>query len=561
MVIFRMGYRRTGYWMVLAVAGLIAACGTTNPIAPSEGHLYTESVDQSTTTTDGSASEPVDIPEPVTTAPYLPEPTPQIPQETYTVVVNQVPVRELLFALARDARLNIDIVGDIEGRITLNAIDQTLLKILDRIALQAAIRYEVGDDYLIISADQPYLQSYAINYLNMSRRSVSRVDLATQVGSISLGVDGGGGAGTNNSQTQVENTSENRFWDSLVGNIQNILGIESNNNQAEIDNKVIVNRETGVISVRGTRRQHAEVQAFVDQIMSSARRQVLIEATVVEITLSDRYQAGVDWRVLTNDPDGFSISQSFTGGPAASANVAAPNFLVSYADPTAGIGNVLATLKLLDQFGDVQILSSPKIIALNNQSAVLKVVDNRVYFTVSVERERTTNGVAGVDSFETTVHTVPVGFVMNLTPFISEEDEIILNVRPTISRILGFVNDPNPALANASTPVVNRIPEIQVREMESLLRVDSGQVAIIGGLMQDRIDKSSSGVPGLSNLPLVGKAFSYEDNQIVKTELLVFLRPTVINNASLDGDLKAFKKYLPNQQQLIEQNRPSTEVN
>ena len=550
-------------WFVLVALLGLQACGTPSPIQTSDGHLYSD--DRAEAETAGASTVPA-IPEPVTSAPYLPAPKPQAPQETYTVVVNQVPVRELLFALSRDAKLNIDIIGDIDGRITLNAIDQTLLKILDRIALQAAIRYEVGDDYLIIAADKPYLQSYNIDYLNISRSATSRVDLATQVGSISLELDGqgGGGGGTNNSQTQVQNSSDNQFWNTLVGNIRSILGLAGSADQGAASNNVIVHRESGIISVRATRRQHAEVRAFVDEIMASARRQVLIEATVVEITLSDTYQAGVDWSVLSNDPDGFDIAQSFTGGPSASANTASPNFLVSYVDPTAGIGNVLATLKVLDQFGDVQILSSPKIIALNNQVAVLKVVDNRVYFTVDVERQ-TSNSANNNDivTFETQVRTVPVGFVMNLTPFINADDEVILNVRPTISRILGFVNDPNPDLA--AVDVVNQIPEIQVREMESLLRVQSGSVAIIGGLMQDKIDRKSSGVPGLSSIPLVGKAFSYQNDEVVKTELLVFLRPTVVENASLEGDLSAFRRYLPNQQALEEERRksslPNSEVN
>lgn len=460
------------------------------------------------------------------------------------MVVNRVPLRELLFALARDAALNIDIIGDTEAMITLNAIDQTLIKILDRITLQAPIRYQVSDNHLIISDDQPYLQTYAVDYLNMSRTATSRVDLATQIGSISVDIDGAtNGSGSNNSQTQIHNSSSNLFWDSLVNNIAQMLGTPGNADTADDTNAVIVHRESGLISVRATRRQHTELQGFIDRIMSSARRQALIEATVVEITLSDRYQAGVDWQVLSDDSGGFSLAQSFTGGGAAAAGTVAPNFLLSYSDPTAGIGNVLSTLKLLNQFGDVQILSSPKIIALNNQTAVLKVVDNRVYFTLSVNPAITnTDGeITQPATRETQIHTVPVGFVMNVTPFISENHEVILNVRPSISRILGFINDPNPDLAEEG--VVNRIPEIQVREMESLLRVNSGQVAIIGGLMQDKIDKRSSGVPGLSSLPIIGKVFSYQQDEVVKTELLVFLRPTVVDNASLDSDLKTFKPY------------------
>jgi len=526
--------------LAAALALLLTACGASYKLEPSQSHLTAAPAPE-------EATPGAQIPEPVTSAPYLPEPQAQPKLETYTVVVNRVPLRELLFALARDAELNIDIVGETEGRITLNAIDQTLLRILDRIALQAPIRYELRDDYLVISADDPYLHAYQIDYLNMTRRSTSRVDLATQVGSISLDIEGGGGGGggSNNSQTQLENSSNNLFWDTLVGNVAAMLGMTG-----EVATKgsqgsgpiLVVNRETGYLSARATQRQHTEIRSFIDKIMHSARRQVLIEATVVEVALSDNYQAGIDWSVIQNDGSGLDFIQSLTGSTSAAANTAVPNALFTFNDPSSNLGRVTATLKALETFGDVRILSSPKIIAMNNQTAVLKVVDNRVYFTVDIERDERENGDEEI-TVESEIHTVPVGFVMNVTPFISEAQEVILNVRPTISRILGFVSDPNPLLAQSG--VENLIPEIQVREMESLLRVSSGQVAMIGGLMQDRVDNESTGIPLLSSLPLVGRIFSFDSEQLEKTELLVFLRPTVVENASVDGELRAFRHYLP----------------
>jgi general secretion pathway protein D len=192
----------------------------------------------------------------------------------------------------------------------------------------------------------------------------------------------------------------------------------------------------------------------------------------------------------------------------------------------------------LQQFGDVKVLSSPKIMALNNQTSVLKVVDNRIYFTI--ESETSQNQVNTITTFETEVHTVPVGFVMALIPSISEQGEVILNIRPTISRILRFVNDPNPGLQ-----VDNAIPEIQVREMESMLRLNNGQIAVIGGLMQDVISKDSDAVPGISRIPVIGEAFRYRDNQITKTELVIFLRATVVKEPSLEGDLERLRPFLP----------------
>jgi len=241
-----------------------------------------------------------------------------------------------------------------------------------------------------------------------------------------------------------------------------------------------------VVTVRARDAQHRSIKTLLDKIVISAQRQVLIEATVVEVTLNDKFESGVDWQVLNSDGESGA------------------NF-------------------------DFSHLSSPKIIAMNNQPAVLKVVDNRVYFTFEVNRLERENGDERtvVDS---TVHSVPVGLVMNVTPFISKDKEVILNVRPTISRILNFAEDPSPALAGQSQ-VRNLIPEIQVREMESLLRVQSGNVAIIGGLMQNKVDNRTTVVPGLGSVPVLGKLFSHETREIEKTELLIFLRPTVIDNS------------------------------
>jgi len=187
-------------------------------------------------------------------------------------------------------------------------------------------------------------------------------------------------------------------------------------------------------------------------------------------------------------------------------------------------------------------MSSPKIMALNNQTSILKVADNRVYFEIDA-----TSNVAGdsgivTNTFNTTVKTVPVGFVMNVTPFITAEDEVILNIRPTITKILRFVPDPNPALAAAD--VVSLIPEIQVREMESVLRVASGNTAVIGGLMQDSVDQNDSGLPGLHDAKGFGLLFGTKTRSYDKTELVIFLRPRVLDNASLDTNLQDFKKYL-----------------
>ncbi|MDZ7788246.1 MAG: pilus (MSHA type) biogenesis protein MshL [Halofilum sp. (in: g-proteobacteria)] len=523
---------------------LVAGCGVTRPPSPSEGHIEDDGGGQQADGAGATASDDT-IPDPVTNGAPLPAPSEPEEAERYTVVVNQVPVRELLFALARDADLEIDIAGDIKGNVTLNAMDETLPRLLERISYQAAIRYELEDDYLRIAADDPYLESYPVDYVNLSRKASSTVETATQITSTGFGEDGGGGgsgggsSGTNNSSTSLENESDNRFWETLERNLAGMLNVEvaDSGDQAESSRYLMINREAGYITVRATQKQHEQVQRYIDKVMESARRQVLIEATVVEVELSDQYQAGVDWSYISSSVGGLDLlEQSLTAGSLGSA----PNALATFVDTDLGGGELQATVRALETFGDVSVMSSPKIMALNNQLAILKVVDNRVYFTIDVEQtldEGVTNTV-----FDSQINTVPVGLVMTVTPYIGADDEVLLNTRPTVSRILGFVEDPNPSLADAG--VTNEVPEIQVREMESLLRVNSGQVAVIGGLMQDSIDQSERSVPLVGNLPLVGNFFSYRDDRVEKTELIIFLRPTVIDQANLDGDMKRFRQYL-----------------
>ena len=461
-------------------------------------------------------------------APFLPPPVAAPSTEKYTVVVHEVPVKELLFALARDAAVNVDVDPGIDGIVTLNAIDQTLPQILDRIARQVDMRYEIRDRNLLVMPDRPYFRSYTVDYVNLSRDSTGTINVATQIATTGSGEigeggggGGGGGAGNNNSTTAITNTANNRFWLTLTRNIQALVGETASGSAQDlpVTGAVVPNPEAGLINVRATAKQHEAVQSFIDRVMANVQRQVLIEATVVEVTLSDQYQQGIDWRVLHKPgEDGFDAFQFLTGnlGPAAAAFAqgggsppagilgVANSFLLSYSD-TDDSKRIDVVVQLLRQFGDLQVLSSPRIMALSNQPAVLKVVENVVYFEVDVEPGVATGNTQSIPAVETTAKTVPVGLVMTVTPQVNENQSVTLNMRPTISSITRFVNDPSPDLAAANP--VNPVPQIQVRELESVLKVNNGQIAVLGGLIQDSTRQDSNRVPLLSDLPVFGDAF------------------------------------------------------
>lgn len=554
-------------------------------------------------------------------APPLPKPPrPSVRQELYSVVMSNVNVQDLLFALARDAKLNVDIHPSITGTVTMNVHDQTLTEILDRVARQVDLRYEMEGKNLSIGPDSPYLKHYRVDYPNIQRDSKTAISTSTNVASTGGGPGGGGGgggSGSNASTSLIENTSNNRFWATLITNLTDLLretdkvlpegnsetvtqqataqtttGIGPNTrtttttrvaaprsseiaataalaaspNPAALNTagttvvrrstfreaaSVIAHPETGNISVRATQNQHAKVREFLDRVLTSARRQVLIEATIVEVDLSNRYQQGIDWSILqtggTNAGSGITFKPGGdsaglqTGGLVSSiATLGFKQFRLWNGDT-----DLSAMLSLLESFGTLRVLSSPKVSVLNNQSSVLKVVDNKVYFSISVTpgTPATTTAAATPATYTTNINTVPIGFLMTVVPQVSQSNEVTLNLRPTISRITGYATDPNPVLAQNN--LINRIPEVQTREMESVLRVQSGDIAILGGLMQDTRDNNSDEVPGLNRLSMLGDLFKYRNESSRKSELVIFLRPTVLVDASVDADLRDFRATLP----------------
>ena len=522
--------RRLRIGAAFVLVSLLAGC---QGIAPEPRPISSGHISEKPPPTPATSS----IPAPVQRTPFVPKPVAAAPVETYTVVVNDVPVKELLFALARDAAINVDIHPDVSGLATLNAVDQSLTQILDRVSRQLDLRYESRGDNISIRPDTPFVRIYRVDYVNLSREATTSSSVSTQIASTSTEAgEGGGGGGGNNSTTTVTSNTKYPFWDTLVESIRKLVSGSSTSVDLDAEEAVIANPSNGVLMVRATGVQHEEVQRYLDEVRASSRRQVLIEATIVEVELSDTYQAGIDWSTLASGA-ALTATQSLTGTTSA-ALATAPFFKLEYTS-----GDLNGSVTLLKQFGDTRVLSSPKIMALNNQTALLKVVQNIVYFEVTSQQSQAAVGGGVLQSSETTAQAVSVGLVMSVTPQISETDEVTLLVRPTISRVLSFVDDPNPSLVAGGVP--NRVPQIAVREMESVLRVGSGQVAVLGGLMQDENTRKSDAVPWLSNSETFGDLFTSRNNSFKKTELVIFLRPWVIQTPDVQADLKSFEPFLP----------------
>jgi MSHA biogenesis protein MshL len=585
---------------------LLAACGT-SPITPSDRHLQQPAA--------APSNNNADIPQANKRAIPLSPPKPTARIETYSVVVSNVPAQEILFALARDAKINLDISSGIQGNVSINAINQTLPQILDRLAKQVDMRYELENGTLSVMPDKPFLRTYKIDFINITRSAKSTNLTSSQISGGSSGT--AGATGGNSASTTVTSDTKNDLMESLVKNVTDIILEEdrlkfksqketSNLNKvvaqgegaaaaytgapggkgkqtgsgesgpaggasgagnetvqasgsakatvAEFEKSVSVfaNKETGVLLARATSRQHEKIQEFIDRVMTTAKRQVLIETTIVEVKLNDQYQQGINWSRALLGAQGFALSQAGSAGIGATAGA----LTISYFDPNSSYGNILASVQLLEKFGNVKVLSSPKLSVMNNQTASLKVADSKVYFSLqSTYTPPTGTSTTGTYLVTSTANSVSVGLTMSVTPQISDSDTVTINVRPSVSRIISYAKDPNPNLANpcgtgiatCNIPgIENLIPEIQTREMESIIKVESGQTAVMGGLIQESIDKNSSEIPFLARIPLIGNLFQNRNDTTTKTELVIFLRPVVIKDASINGDYKGFSNNLPN---------------
>jgi MSHA type pilus biogenesis protein MshL len=566
---------------------LTGGCEQVRPyVPPSEGHI----------TAEPKPLPEVPIPPPARITTFVPPPKPAPKPQTYSVVVSEVPVKELLNALARDTRYNIDIHPGLQGVVSLNAIDETLPAILERISRQVNLRYRIEGNTIIVSPDFPYARTYVVNYVNLQRNTLSTTGASGQIssplqpgagpmGAPGAGAAAAGGTQGNASSTLVTTTSQSDFWKLLEqavrsilnSTLQQTLSAEARQERLQmlrqeqelrvkqleaarggpqlppglpaavqppaiapaslLPDDVIVNPLAGTITVNAPERAHQLVQEYLTKVERGAQRQVLIEATIVEVTLSNAYQGGVDWSRISRTA-GLSFAQNLIGPRLATA----PFFTLFFNPENQRPGDISFTVKLLEQFGRTRVLSSPKLMALNNQTALLKVVTNLVYFEVQVQQGTVTaGGVITPATINTVPRTVSEGVVMSITPQINEDGRVILTVRPTISDRIGNVPDPNPQLT-----IPNNVPVMRVREMESVLQMANGQTAVLGGLMQDRSRFDRDQLPVVGNLPVVGDAFRFRDELASKTELIIFLRPTVIETPSLAADeLRFFQRFLP----------------
>lgn len=486
-------------------------------------------------------------------------------------VTEDIPVKDVLLELARRADVDLELDPNIEGGVIFSVKERPFSQVIDRLTRLAGLRYTLEDNFLKIEMDRPYLINYGMHILNSTRTheaEISTTESETATSSATLNVQNEEG----NMWAVIRSGVNNILEQSAPNNDDDSEGASSANSDEDdgAENGLIsINQQAGVVSVMANEAQHKEVRAFLDYLQITSTSQVQIEAKVVEVSLSDQYRSGVRWDLLTDTITGASISNNFANGPTGSRlfEEGSDSFSVNIL-PTELFGidstSIDVSVELLEQFGVTRALSSPRLSTMNNQFAVLNFTENLNYFTITVEQEEeesTTGAGTSSITIDSELNVTPVGVSLTLQPSIDlERNEIVMNVRPRLTREVagGGVSDPavdlnaaliatqaaNADLANEIRNIQSVIPRVSTRELDTVMRVKSGAVMVIGGLMEERSTNIDQGVPGVSGVPIIGNAFksAQKDSEIIET--VIFLKATIVPGQGVSvADKQFYQKF------------------
>lgn len=290
-----------------------------------------------------------------------------------------------------------------------------------------------------------------------------------------------------------------------------------------------INKQAGLVSVYANERLHKQIQSYLDELRRSTTSQVLIEAKVLEVSLSDEFATGIDWSLLDRVGD-FSVTGTFTKPSLSPASLNGVTFGFAGDD-------ISSFVSALSRFGTVHALASPRLTVLNNQAAVLNVAQNKVYFELDVTNDTTSNGTSSTNSLnvDSSIKTVPEGVLINVLPAIDlDQRTVSMQVRPTVTKIASYVSDPAVAYvaATSSVDIESLIPVVNVQEVDSVLNMKDKQMMVMGGLLQDSDSSTQEGVPVASEVPVVGGLFRNHRDKVSKTELVVFMKATILDSPS-----------------------------
>jgi len=494
----------------------------------------------------------------------------------FDLVVNNAPAPQVFMSIVSGTRYSMLVHPSVSGTVSVNLKDVTVREALDSMRDLYGYEYRIDGTRILIEPLTIQTRIFHVNYLVGQR--VGRSDIRVTSGSVSDAPAGatpagpanaaaggtGGAGGASNDSSRVQTQTRSDFWEDLTRTLQAIVG-------AEGGRSVVINPQAGVVMVRALPLELRNVDKYLRAIKLSVERQVMLEAKIIEVTLNEQFQSGVNWSLFSNSRNaiggllnpntslGASGAMSTPAGPTLSPGTLAANTSAA-ALATAGVTGTLlsgtpggsllglafqtqnfaALLQFLESQGSVQVLSSPRIATMNNQKAVLKVGTDEFFLTGISGGTTGATGATGTGATNTfptlTVRPFFSGVALDVTPQIDEGSNIILHIHPSVSNVQQDNRQINLG-ATFGGSVTLPLARSTVSESDSIVKVGDSNIVAIGGLMKVDYGDERSGIPGAQDLPGVGAAFRTTSRVAVKKELVILIKPTVVRSSEdlMDG--------------------------
>jgi len=546
--------KKTGQLMVLAA--LLQGCASTTPTTavPRAKAELAKAMQE----TRPPASVPNTVTEELLAAAALPTPLePVLPR--FNVAADNVATPQFLAALVADSDFSVMVHPAVSGTISLQLKQVTVPQVMQ--LLRDMYGYDIRRQGQVFQVAAPDLrtETIAVNYLMLQRSGLSSVtvnsggvseerqnnnsnqqnDPVLQDDSQNTGDQNEQQRRRNNQQNQrsdfngsmVQSQSQTSFWDELRQSIQLLLGDAPGR-------AVSVSPQAGLVTIRAMPDEIAAIRQYLQQSESHLQRQVILEARIIEVTLNDDYQQGINWQnALANiDSTRFNITTS-----AGQSGNLISNTLGGLTNITFQNADFNGVISLLSTQGDAQVLSSPRVTAMNNQKAVIKVGQDEYFVT----RVSSSNTIAnGVQQSSPSVTVTPFfsGIALDVTPQIDQTGQVILHVHPSVTE----TSEKSKTIRLAEQDIVLPLAQSNIRESDTIIRANNGEIVVIGGLMQTILTEQESGVPGLRSLPVLGHLFKSSNKVEKKKELVILLRPTVT-------DADVWREQLNHSDQLLQE--------
>jgi MSHA biogenesis protein MshL len=457
----------------------------------------------------------------------------------FDLTVNSAPARQVFMGLVEGTPYSMILHPDVSGTISLNLKEATVPEALN--VIRQVYGYEFrreGNRYFILGSDMQ-TRMFPVNYLNLSRKGMSDTRVSAS-GLTATGGSAGSGSTTASSQgssgVQIQTETLADFWKGLTTALTIIVGSEGGR-------KLIVNPQAGVVLVRAMPDELRLVEDYLGVTQTNMNRQVILEAKIVEVQLKNGFQSGINWAGIANK-NGKTYTLGQVGGGTSLGNTGLSEIASNSGNmnPTTGIftpisgtnssafggvfslavqaNNFAAFFELLKTQGDLNVLSSPRVSTLNNQKAVIKVGTDSYFVTKQDTTASTTT--TGVPTISTELSPFFSGIALDVTPQIDEAGNINLHIHPSVSEVSEKL------ITVASNQTISTALS-SVQESDNIVRASSGQIIVIGGLMKEASTDDNASVPVLGDIPLIGNLFKHKKVTRIKRELVILLKPTVIN--------------------------------